>query len=65
MKKLGVSKMKTVKGRTVGDEAVIGELVRYRRGARFFGSKARIALLEAEECDFDMLFEVSIYKKIK
>ncbi len=56
---LGVAKMKTVKGIGVGEEAVIGELSRYKSGAQLGTVKARIALLLAEECDFDTLFEVS------
>ena len=47
---LGVAKMKTVKGIGVGEEAVIGELLRYKSEARLGTAKAKIALLLAEEC---------------
>ena len=53
-----LSKMRTVKGRGVGDEAVIGELVEYNCG-RLYTGKAQIALICKEVCDFDTLFEVS------
>ena len=56
---LGVTQMKMIKGVGIGEEAVIGELLRYHRGARLASRRARIALIEAEECDFDLLFEVS------
>ena len=56
---LCVSKMQTVKGRAVGEESVIGELVRYRNGCDYFDRRARIALINADAYDFDMLFEVS------
>ena len=56
---LSTTQMRTVKGVGIGEEDVIGELLRYRRGTRLCGSKAKIALVEAEECDFDLLFEVS------
>ena len=52
------SKMRTVKGKVVGDEAVIGELVRYKIGGDY-ARRARIALLDDNLCDFDMLFEMS------
>ena len=56
----GVSQMKTVKGVGVGEEAVIGELLRYRRGIHSLSaSRAKIALIEAQECDFDLMFEMS------
>ena len=56
---LCVSKMQTVKGRAVGEESVIGELVRYRNSCDYFDRRARIALINAGAYDFDMLFEVS------
>ena len=56
---LCVSKMQTVKGRAVGEESVIGELVRYRSCGDYFDRRARIALINAGAYDFDMLFEVS------
>ena len=54
-----VSKMQTVKGKSVGEESVIGELVRYDRVYDNFARRARIALLEADSYDFDTLFEIS------
>jgi hypothetical protein len=51
--------MQTVKGRAVGEESVIGELVRYRSCGDYFDRRARIALIDADTYDFDMLFEVS------
>jgi hypothetical protein len=51
--------MQTVKGRAVGEESVIGELVRYRNCGDYFDRRARIALIDADTYDFDMLFEVS------
>ena len=56
---LKFSKKKTVKGIGFGDEAVIGELVKYRKGDMLGRGRARIAMLEADVCDFDLLFEVS------
>ena len=54
-----MSKMRTVNGRAVGDEAVIGELVRYKRDKDDSARRARIVLLESEGYDFDTLFEIS------
>lgn len=56
---LCVSNMKVVKGVGVGDEAVIGELQLFCRKNPESRRGARIALLAARECDFDLLFEVS------
>ena len=53
------SQKKTIKGCGLGEEAVIGELVKYRRGATFNTRRARIAILDASDCDFDLLFEIS------
>lgn len=57
---LKISQMQTLKGIGVGDEAVIGELLRYKKGGNYSSAKrAKIALLKTEECNFDLLFEVS------
>ena len=57
---LKISQMQTLKGIGVGDEAVIGELLRYKKGGNYpSANRAKIALLKAEECNFDLLFEVS------
>ena len=56
---LCISKMQTVKGRVVGDEAVIGKLVRYKNRANSLAQRARIAFLDSDSYDFDMLFEIS------
>ncbi len=50
---------KTIKGLGFGDEPIIGELVKYRRGVSLDTRRARIAILDADDCDFDLLFEVS------
>ena len=56
---LCVSKMRTVKGRAVGEDSVIGVLVWYKSGGDYFDRRARIALIDTDMYDFDMLFEVS------
>jgi hypothetical protein len=55
----GFQKMRTVKGRGIGEESVIGELIKYKKYGSQFKKKAMIAYLDTDECDFEMLFEVS------
>ena len=54
-----LSKMQTVKGEGIGEESVIGRLVKYQSYRSFSAPQARIALIDGDDCGFDTLFEIS------